>query len=157
MIQHELFLCVVHGAVRAFEHWNFLIDNMLVKVRVEQGLQCEHGITHRTLIDHPDREKTGKKNLRKTLVDTVKYKKLEEKKCQCLSDNKITNWESQSIFIWQGMRLKNLLFLQIRPLETCFFCFFVKLRHHNIKVIKARVTIFMLDQFFMKINLKKIT
>lgn len=72
---------------------------MLVKVRVEQGLQCEHGITHRTLIDHPDREKTGKKNLRKTLVDTVKYKKLEEKKCQCLSDNKITNWESQSIFI----------------------------------------------------------
>ena len=61
---------------------------MLVEVRVEQGLQCEHGITHRTLIDHPDRKKSEKKNLRKTLVDTVKYKRLEEKKCQCLSDYK---------------------------------------------------------------------
>lgn len=57
MVQHELFLCIVHGAVGAFEHWNFMIDDVLVKVRVEQGLQSEHGITHGALIDHPERQK----------------------------------------------------------------------------------------------------
>lgn len=30
---------------------------MLVKVCVEQRLQSEHGITHGTLIDHPERQK----------------------------------------------------------------------------------------------------
>lgn len=57
MVQHELFLCVVHGAVWAFEHRNFVIDNMLVEVRVEEGLQSEHCITHGALIDHPERQK----------------------------------------------------------------------------------------------------
>lgn len=41
-----------------------MIDNMLVKVCVEQGLQSEHGITHGALMDHPKRQK-GKKNLLK--------------------------------------------------------------------------------------------
>lgn len=57
VIQHELFLCVVHGAVGAFEHWDFVIDDMLVKMGVEQGLQSEHGVTHGTLIDQPERHK----------------------------------------------------------------------------------------------------
>lgn len=56
MVQHELFLCIVHGAVGAFENWNFMIYDVLVEVRVEQGLQSEHGITHGTLIDHPVRQ-----------------------------------------------------------------------------------------------------
>ena len=34
-----------------------MIDNVLVKVCVEQGLQSEHGITHGTLVDHPERDK----------------------------------------------------------------------------------------------------
>lgn len=34
-----------------------MIDNMLVKVCVEQGLQREHSITHGALIDHPGRQK----------------------------------------------------------------------------------------------------
>lgn len=57
MVQHELFLCVMHGAVRAFEHWNFVIDDMLVKVCIEQGLQSEHSIAHGTFVDHPERKK----------------------------------------------------------------------------------------------------
>lgn len=56
MVHHELFLCVLHEAIGALEYWNLLIDNVLVKVRVEQGLQCEHGITHGTLEDHPERK-----------------------------------------------------------------------------------------------------
>lgn len=57
MIQHELFLCIVHGAVGAFEHWDFVIDDVLIEVCVEQGLQSEHGVTHGTLVDHPERQK----------------------------------------------------------------------------------------------------
>lgn len=46
VIQHELFLRVVHRAVGAFKHRHFVIDDMLVEVCVEHGLQSEHGITH---------------------------------------------------------------------------------------------------------------
>lgn len=57
MVQHELFLCKVQGAVWTFEHWNFMINNVLVEVCAEQGLQSEHGVTHGTLIYHPERQK----------------------------------------------------------------------------------------------------
>lgn len=60
MIQHELFLPKVHGAVGAFEHRHFVIDDMLVEVRAEQGLQREHGVTHGTLVDHPAKQKRKK-------------------------------------------------------------------------------------------------
>lgn len=53
VVEHELFLPKVHGTVGAFEHRDFVIDDMLVKVRAEQGLQREHGVAHGTLVDHP--------------------------------------------------------------------------------------------------------
>lgn len=59
MIQHELLLCVEHRAIRAFKHRDFVINNVLVKVCVEQGLQSEHGVTHGTFVDHPERERGG--------------------------------------------------------------------------------------------------
>lgn len=31
-----------------------MINNMLVKVCVEQGLQSEHGITHGAFVDQPE-------------------------------------------------------------------------------------------------------
>lgn len=34
-----------------------MVDDVLVKVCVEQGLQSEDGITHGTLIYHPERQK----------------------------------------------------------------------------------------------------
>ena len=34
-----------------------MIDHVLVEVRVEQGLQSEHRVTHGALIDHPERQK----------------------------------------------------------------------------------------------------
>ena len=55
MVQHELFLCVVQGAVRAFEHWDFMVGNMLVEVCAEQGLQTEHSVTHGALVDQPEK------------------------------------------------------------------------------------------------------
>lgn len=58
MVQHELLLPKVHGTVRAFEHRDFVIDDMLVEVRAEQRLQREHGVTHGTLVDHPVRQQT---------------------------------------------------------------------------------------------------
>lgn len=57
MIQHELFLRVEHRAIGAFKHRDFVINDMLVKVCVEQGLQSEHGVTHGTFVDHPERER----------------------------------------------------------------------------------------------------
>lgn len=57
MVQHQLFLCIVHGAVRAFEHGNFMTDNMLVEVGAEQGLQSEYSITHGTFVDRPKKKK----------------------------------------------------------------------------------------------------
>lgn len=56
MIQHELFLCIVQGAIGTFKHWNFMIDYMLVKVCVEEGLKSKHSIAHGTFIDHPERQ-----------------------------------------------------------------------------------------------------
>lgn len=55
VVEQELFLPKVHGTVGAFEHRDFVIDDMLVKVRAEQGLQREHGVAHGTLVDHPAR------------------------------------------------------------------------------------------------------
>lgn len=57
MVQHELFLCVEHRAIGAFKHRDFVINNVLVKVCVEQGLQSEHGVTHGTFVDHPERKR----------------------------------------------------------------------------------------------------
>lgn len=34
-----------------------MIDDVLIEVCVEQGLQSEHGVTHGTLVDHPERQK----------------------------------------------------------------------------------------------------
>lgn len=53
MVQHQLFLPKVQRTVRAFEHRDFVIDDMLVEVRAEQGLQREHSVTHGALVDHP--------------------------------------------------------------------------------------------------------
>lgn len=63
MIQHELLLHIVRGTVGAFEHRNFVIDDMLVEVRVEQRLLGEHRVTHGTLVDHPERERESEKEL----------------------------------------------------------------------------------------------
>lgn len=57
MVQHELFLPKVQGAVRTFEHRDFVIDDVLVEVRAEQGLQREHSVTHGALVDHPENGK----------------------------------------------------------------------------------------------------
>lgn len=54
MVHHQLLLLKVQGTVRAFEHRDFVIDDMLVEVRAEQGLQREHCVTHGALVDHPE-------------------------------------------------------------------------------------------------------
>lgn len=59
VVQHELLLRIVHRAVGAFEHRNFLIGDVLVKVREEQRLKSEHGVTHGALIDQPERQKNS--------------------------------------------------------------------------------------------------
>lgn len=53
MVQHQLLLPKVQGTVRAFEHGDLMIDDMLVKVRAEQRLQREHSVAHGALVDHP--------------------------------------------------------------------------------------------------------
>lgn len=57
MVQHQLFLPKVQGTVRAFEHRDFVIDDMLVKVRAEKGLQREDCVAHEALVDHPENGK----------------------------------------------------------------------------------------------------
>lgn len=59
MVQHQLFLPKVQGTVRAFEHRDFVIDDMLVEVRAQQGLQREHSVTHGALVDHPGNGKNS--------------------------------------------------------------------------------------------------
>lgn len=54
MVHHQLLLLKVQGTVRAFEHRDFVIDDMLVEMRAEQGLQREHCVTHGALVDHPE-------------------------------------------------------------------------------------------------------
>lgn len=58
VVQHQLFLPKVQGTVGTFEHGDFLIDDMLVEVRAEEGLQREHRVAHGALVDHPERGKT---------------------------------------------------------------------------------------------------
>lgn len=51
MIQHELLLGKVHGAVGALEHRHPLSGQVLVKVAVEETLLGENCVTHGTLVD----------------------------------------------------------------------------------------------------------
>lgn len=71
MIQHELFLCVVRGTVGAFKHWNFVTEDVLVKVRAEQWLQSEHGVTHGTFIYQPEKHEKWS-NIKKQPLQNVK-------------------------------------------------------------------------------------
>lgn len=60
MIQHELLLGVVHGAVWTFKYRHFLTGKVLVEVCVEQNLLCEHGVAHGALVDQPTKNNTRK-------------------------------------------------------------------------------------------------
>lgn len=53
VLQHGALLCKEQRAIRALEDADTLVEQMLVKVRGEQGLVGEHRVTHGTLIDHP--------------------------------------------------------------------------------------------------------
>lgn len=56
VIQHELLLRIVHGAVRTFEDRHFLTGKVLVKVCVEQNLLGEDCITHGAFVDQPTKK-----------------------------------------------------------------------------------------------------
>lgn len=66
MIQHELLLGVVHGAIRTFEDRHFLTRKVLVEVCVEQNLLGENCVAHGAFVDQPA---TNKKQEKVTIME----------------------------------------------------------------------------------------
>ena len=53
MFHHGPLLSIQFGAIRTFEHMNFLLGQVSVKMHIQQWFLGKDCVTHHTLVDHP--------------------------------------------------------------------------------------------------------